>query len=124
MAKRQTSSSKSLNAVAGALLLSLGLLLLFANLDEAATHVGNSFAPTGTSLTTVVELGLAGMRAVESYFFDQPTFQAGLHAILVSLWPLLLVVLGATLLRNAIGKRYANSRLARAFASREYESEW
>jgi len=120
---RQT-SSKSFHAVAGALLLSLGLVLLFANLDEAAAHVGNSFASTGTSLATVVELALAGMRAVQAYLFDHPTFQAGLHAILVSLWPLLLVILGATLLRNAVSKRYTNSRLARAFASREYESEW
>jgi hypothetical protein len=123
MAKRQT-SPKSFHAVAGALLLSLGLLLFFANLDEAAAHLGNSFAPPGTPLTTVVELGLAGMRAVESYFFDHPTFQAGLRAILVSLWPLLLVILGATLLRSAIGKRNANPGLARALTSRDYESEW
>ena len=120
---RQT-SSKSFRAVAGALLLSLGLVLLFGNLDEAAAHVGHSFASTGTSPATVVELALAGMRAVQAYLFDHPTFQAGLHAILVSLWPLLLVILGATLLRNAVSKRYTNSRLARAFASREYESEW
>ena len=120
---RQT-SSKGFHAVAGALLLSLGLVLLFANLDEAAAHVGNSFASTGTSFATVVELALAGMRAVQAYLFDHPTFQAGLHAILVSLWPLLLVILGATLLRNAVSKRYTNSRLARAFASRECESEW
>ena len=122
MAKRQT-SLKSFHAVTGALLLSLGLLLFFSNLEEAATQVG-SFAPTGTSLTTVVELGLAGMRAVESYFLDHPTFQASLHAILVSLWPLLLVILGATLLRNAVSKRYTNSRWASSFASKEYENEW
>src|SRR5216110_2717629 len=76
MAKRQT-SSKSFHAVAGALLLSLGLLLLFANLDEVAAQVNHSFTSAGGSLGTVIELGLAGMRAVQAYFFDQSTFQAG-----------------------------------------------
>ncbi|PYT87504.1 MAG: hypothetical protein DMG36_25320 [Acidobacteria bacterium] len=122
MAKRQT-SSKSFHAVAGALLLSLGLLLLFANLDEVAAQVNHSFTSTGGSLGTVIELGLAGMRAVQAYFFDQSTFQAGLHLILVSFWPLILVMIGATLLQNAISKRLANARSARTLPSGEYESE-
>lgn len=125
MAKRQT-SSKSFHAVAGALLLSLGLLLLFANLDDLAARLSNSFCSTAGALGTVIELGLAGVRAVQTYFFDQPTFQAGLHAILVSFWPLILVIIGATLLRTAISKRYGNPSLARTFSSsssREYESE-
>jgi len=122
MAKRQT-SSKSFHAVAGALLLSLGLLLLFANLDEVAAQVNHSFTSAGGSLGTVIELGLAGMRAVQAYFFDQSTFQAGLHLILVSFWPLILVMIGATLLQNAISRRLANWRSARTFPSGEYESE-
>jgi hypothetical protein len=122
MAKRQTPSSSFL-AVGGALLLSLGLLMLFANLDEIAARIGNSFSSAGTSLATVMELGLAGMRAVQAYVFDQPTFQAGLHAILVSFWPLILVIIGATLLRNAISKRFAKPRLAQALLRGEYENE-
>ena len=123
MARRQT-FSKSFHAVAGALLLSLGLLMLFANLDEVATHISNSLAPTPGALGAVVEIGLAGMRAVETYLFDQASFQAGLRWILVSLWPLILVMIGATLLQNAIGKRYAKARLARTFSTRECESEF
>jgi uncharacterized membrane protein len=122
MAKRRT-SSKSFHAVAGALLLSIGLLLLFANLDELAERVGNSFSFTPGALGAVVEIGLAGMRAVEAYFFDQAAFQAGLHWILVSLWPLIVVMIGATLLRKAIGKRQVHPRLGRIFPAREYESE-
>jgi hypothetical protein len=122
MAKRQT-SSKSVHAVAGALLLSNGLLMLFANLDELAERVSNSYSSTPGTLGAVVEIGLAGMRAVEAYFFDQAAFQAGLHWILVSLSPLILVIIGATLLGNAIGKRHVNPRLARIFPSQEYESE-
>ncbi len=123
MAKRQT-SSKSFHAVAGALLLSLGLLMLFANLGEVATHIGNSLSPTPGALGAVVEIGLAGMRAVQTYLFDQAAFQAGLRSILVSLWPVILVMIGATLLQNAIGKRYAKARLARTFSTRECESEF
>jgi len=116
MAKRQpTSKSKGFSAVAGALLLSVGLLLLFANLDAAVAHVGNSFASTPSSLTTVIEIGLAGLRAAQAYFFDQPTFQAGLHAILVSFWPLILVIIGAALLQNAISKRFAGARFEEVF---------
>ena len=122
MLKRQT-SSKSFHAVAGALLLSLGLLMLFANLDEVATHISNSLSTTPGALGAAVEIGLAGMRAVQTYFFDPAAFQAGLQWILVSLWPLILVMIGATLLQSATGKRSANSRLARTFPSREYESE-
>lgn len=122
MAKQQR-SSKSFYAVAGALLLSLGLLLLFANLDEVATGIGSSFSATPGTLGAVIEIGLAGMRAVETYFFDHAAFQAGLRSILGSLWPLILVIIGATLLQNAIGKRYANPRSARTFSSGEWESE-
>jgi hypothetical protein len=118
MAKRQT-SSKNFHAVGGALLLSLGLLMLFVNLDEVAARVGNCFSTTAGALGTIIELGLAGMRAVQTYFFDQPTFQAGLHSILLSLWPLILVIIGATLLQNAFNKRYVNPRLARPFPSEE-----
>jgi hypothetical protein len=122
MAQRQT-SSKSFPAVAGALLLSIGLLMLFANLDELADRVSNSFSATPGALGAAVEIGLAGMRVVQAYFFDQAAFQAGLHWVLVSLWPLILVMIGATLLRNAIGERYTNPGLARTFPSGKYGSE-
>jgi hypothetical protein len=120
MAKRQT-TSKAFHAVAGAILLCCGLLLLFANLDEVAAQVSNPFASTPGPLVTAIELGVAGLRAVQTYFFDPSTFQAGLHLILVSLWPLIPVIIGATLLKNAISKRFASPRLARTFSSGEYE---
>jgi len=104
MAERQT-SSKNLNAMIGALLVALGLFLLFTNLDQVASHAGPSFASTRSSLNAVIELGLTGLHAVQSYFFDQPTFRTGLHLILVSFWPLILVTIGAVLLQNAVKRR-------------------
>lgn len=116
-------SSKNLHAVAGAVLFSFGLTLLTANLDEVAGQV-SSWLPSGVgSLGAVIEIGLAGLRAVEAYFFDPSAFQAGFLSILVSLWPLILVIIGAILLHDAIGARFASPKLARTFPSREYESE-
>ncbi len=116
-------SSKSFNATVGAILLALGLLLLFANLDEVATGIGNSFHSTGSSLSTVIELGLAGMRAVQSYFFDQPTFQTGLHVILVSCWPVILVIIGAVLLQGAFRRQFMVRQASEGLAESEIAHE-
>ena len=116
-------ASKNLHTVAGAVLFSFGLTLLTANLDAVAAQASTWFSSTPSSLDTAIEVGLAGLRAVQAYFFDPSAFQAGFVAILVSLWPLILVIIGAALLQNAISKRYASPRLARAFPAGEYENE-
>lgn len=116
-------SLKNLHAVAGAILFSFGLTLLTASLHAVAGQVSTWFNATPGSLGAAIEIGLAGLRAVQAYFFDQSTFQAVFLSILVSLWPLILVIIGAILLHDAMGIRFANSKLARTFPSREYESE-
>ena len=103
MAERQT-SSRNFNAMIGAFLLALGLFMLFANLDQVARNASPSLASTRSSLNTVIELGLTGLHAVQTYFFDQPTFRTGLHLILVSFWPLILVIIGAVLLQSAVNR--------------------
>jgi len=122
MAKRQT-TSKSFHALAGALLFSFGLAWLTANLKDLAVQASTSFSSQPGSVGAAVELVLAVLRAVQTYFFDQPTFQASLDSILVSFWPVILVIIGAILLRGAIGNRFANTGLARTFPSGEYESD-
>ena len=116
-------SRKNLHTVAGATLFSFGLTLLTANLDAVAGQVSTWFNATPSSLGAAIEIGLAGLRAVQAYFFDPSAFQAGFLSILVSLWPLILVIIGAILLHDAIGIRFAKSKLARTFPSGEYESE-
>lgn len=116
-------SSKNLHAVAGAILFSFGLTLLTANLDAVAAQVSTWFISSSGGLGTAIEVGLAGLRAVQAYFFEPSAFQAGFLSILVSLWPLILVIIGAILLHNAMGVRFAKAKLAKTFPSREYESE-
>lgn len=110
MAKRQT-SLQSLNVISGAILVSVGLLLLFANLDQVAAQVRNPFTAPAPSFGAMLDLGLAGLRAVQAYLFEPSSFQAGLHQILVSCWPLALVLLGAALLYSEISKRLQVARV-------------
>jgi len=106
MTKAQT-FSRAFNATAGAILFYFGLFLLFANLNEVVVRLDNFSSSNGGTVNAVIELGLAGMRAMHSYFFDQPTFQASLHLILVSFWPLIPVIIGAVLLQVAFKGRVA-----------------
>lgn len=116
-------SSKNIRAVAGAILFSFGLTLLTANLDVVAAQVSEWFSSTPGSLGATIEIGLASLQALQAYFFDPSAFQAGFLSILVSLWPLILVIIGAILLHDATGVRLAKAKLARTFPSGEYESE-
>jgi len=103
----QRTSSRTLKALTGAILTALGLLLLFANLDAVADNLSH---PTSMGpLASCMELGIAGLRAAQAYFFDHPSFQAGVRQILLSCWPLLLVMIGAALLQHAAGRGLANS---------------
>ena len=108
---RQRTWNRSIKAIAGATLLSLGLLLLLANLDEVVARSSSCFASPAGPVGTVLEVGLAALRATQVYVFDPSRFQAGLHQILVSFWPLILVIIGAVLLQIAFKGRFA----ARAF---------
>jgi hypothetical protein len=106
---KQSTSSRGLKAIVGATLLALGLLLLFANFDGVAARLNNGsiISPAASSSSTLIELGLAGLRAAQSYVFDHPSFLSGLQQILVSFWPLILVILGMALLGQLFGERFA-----------------
>ena len=124
MAKPQIQiSSKNLQAVAGAVLFSFGLTLLTASLDAVAAQVTTWFPSASGSVGAALEIGLAGLRAVQAYFFDPSAFQSGFLSILVSLWPLILVIIGAILLHDAMSMRFAKAKLVRTFPLREYERE-
>lgn len=115
----RNAASRSLKSTAGALLLALGLVILSAKLDAIAACI-SGFA--GISVPNepgiVTALGLAALHAAQTYAFDPARFLSGLLSILVSFWPLLLVVVGATMLLRAFKGR-SPARVAASLAAGE-----
>jgi hypothetical protein len=98
MTAKQT-SSRSIKSILGAGFLALGLFFLFVNLDEITSQISAMAGASAETLGILPALGLAGMRALQSYNFDHAGFLSSLLQILVSFWPLLLIITGAILLR-------------------------
>jgi hypothetical protein len=122
MVARQA-SSQSLKSTAGALLLALGLVFLFANLEGIAACI-NNFAGISTheALGIVPVLGLAGMHAVQAYAFDREAFLSGLRQNLVSFWPLIVVAIGAGLLKSGLDRRLTRPGASAASSATELHS--
>jgi hypothetical protein len=100
MATRQASSQR-VNSIAGASLLALGLVILFANFDGVAASMSSvSGISAHETLGLFPALGLAALHAAQTYVFDQDGFISGLLKNLVSFWPLILIFVGAALLRR------------------------
>jgi hypothetical protein len=100
MATRNT-ASRSLKSIAGAFFLALGLLILSANLDGIAaciTGFAGISVPQEPGIFTA--LGLAALHAVQTFAFDHEQFLSSLLRILVSFWPVILILAGVWLLRD------------------------
>ena len=106
MAAQQT-TPRSLMSIAGALLLALGFLILFSNLDTAAARIANAAGTSGGHLLEMLPvLVLALLHGLEAYVFDHAGFLSGLLQFLVSFWPLILILAGALLLRDVFRGRF------------------
>jgi hypothetical protein len=101
MAARRT-SSRSLKSISGASIFALGLFLLFVNLDGSAAQISYAVGAPAEALGILPALGLAALHALQAYTFDHAGFLSSLLQILVSFWPLLLIVAGAILLRPLV----------------------
>jgi hypothetical protein len=100
MATRNT-AYRSLKSTAGAFFLALGLVLLSANLDAIAvcmTGFPGISVPQEPGIFTA--LGLAALHATQTYAFDHGRFLSSLLRILVSFWPVILILAGVWLLRD------------------------
>lgn len=106
MTTRRT-SSRGLKSTLGAAICSLGLLLLFVNLDGAADQVGVMLGTRAGGPGLLATIGLAGLHAVQAYTFNHDAFLSVVYQILVSCWPLLLVIAGGMLLRSSFQGRFA-----------------
>jgi len=120
MAAQQT-SRRSLKSIAGAILLALGFLILFANLNgvtgQITSAVGTSPEPAQGILTALV---LATLHVLQDYAFDRVGFLSVLLQFLVPCWPLILIVIGAVLLRDVFWGRFAAYKAGQAL--RQWES--
>jgi hypothetical protein len=98
---RQHNTSGKVKAIAGGILIGLGLHLLSGNLAGDAMHlqhlIGTSADETLGVLPSVV---LAASHAAQAYGVDHQGLTDCILQILVSLWPLLLVLAGTILLRD------------------------
>jgi hypothetical protein len=109
----QQTSPRSLKPIAGAILLALGFLVLFANLDAVAAQIsGAAGIPAAHEPDVLPAVVLGTLHAVQSYVFDHSGFFSALLQILVSFWPLILIILGGLLLRDAFRGLFADYKAA------------
>lgn len=103
----QQANPRNLTTIAGAFLLAIGFLILFSNLDAAATRVAYATGNTGArALETLPALILALLHGLQVYVFDHAGFLSGVLQFLISFWPLILILAGALLLRDAFRGRF------------------
>ena len=116
-------SAKGLKSITGAALVALGLLMLFANMDGVVSSMdGLASISANETLGALPAVGLAVLHAVQTYSFDRVGFFSSLQQILVSFWPLLLVVIGAILLRYAFGGRFETMEAGSSTSARKNRS--
>jgi hypothetical protein len=103
---KQHNTSESLKSIAGGVLVGLGLHILSGNLAGDATQLRHLLdIPAGEALGVLPSVTLATSQAVQAYGLDHQRFLDGLLQALASFWPLLLVLVGAILLRDALTDR-------------------
>jgi hypothetical protein len=86
----------------GTFLFPLGLLLLFVNLESSLAASDSILGLSSGAEGDLPTLALSLFRVIQSYFFDHARFLHGLGQILLSCWPIILILAGIVLLQNAI----------------------
>ena len=113
---QERKSSLDLKKLLGTTLLPLGLSLLFVNVEANLAATGSALSLSGSETDFLPSLALSLFRVVQAYFFDHPRFLHGLGQILLSCWPIILILSGIVFLQNAI-KPQLQSRIAAAESS-------
>lgn len=102
---RQGRLIQNLQLFAGAALIGLGTLILAGNLASTAAHLSHLLEITPQAAESLGPLNTASAavsRALWAYLFDHQEFLRGFHRILISFWPVLLVVAGSVVWRNGV----------------------
>jgi putative Mn2+ efflux pump MntP len=98
---------RSSKSIAGAVLLVLGTFILYENLAGAVARLNhvlnNSSAPLGVLPAAVLTVS----QAAHAYGLNHQRFlQCLFHQMLVSSWPLLLIIFGAVLSRDTFADKF------------------
>jgi hypothetical protein len=110
-------SSRSLKSIAGAGVFALGLLLLFVNLDGAIAEISCTVGAPTQAPQILPALGLVGLHALQAYTFDHAGFLPTLVQMLVSFWPVILILFGAVLLRDVFRSPFETRRADGRFSA-------
>jgi hypothetical protein len=103
---RQDKTSESITVIAGGALVGLGLHILSGNLNTAADQLRHQLGNTvGDALGLLPSVVLASSQAAEAYALDHHGFLQCFLRMLVSFWPLFLVVVGTVLLRDVFADK-------------------
>ena len=95
---RQRKLIQNRESFAGAVLIGLGTLILAGSLASTAAHLSHLLGITAETAETLGPLNTAGAAASQAlwaYLFEHQEFLRGLHRILISFWPVLLVIAGS-----------------------------
>jgi hypothetical protein len=110
---RQCKFIQNLKSIVGMALIGFGLFILFGNVADAAARLSGFIGVGADATQTFGELtvvGLAASRAFQCYLFDRVRFALGVRKLLISLWPLLLVIAGTVLIGMASRAESRNFR--------------
>jgi hypothetical protein len=97
---RQSRLFWDLKSIAGMGLIGLGLFILCGNLPDAADRVSRVVGISADATQTIgglMAVGLAVSQVWRAYVFDRPELVLCVCEILISFWPVMLVVAGAIL---------------------------
>ena len=97
---RQWRVFRDFRSIAGLALIGVGLFILCGNLADVAVRLSRFLGTSAEATQTLGELIVLGLGAAQvwrSYVFDRRELVLGVCRILISFWPLLLVVAGAVL---------------------------
>jgi len=97
---RQSRVSQNLKSIAGMALIGLWLFVLGGNLDDACGQLSRLVGVSADTTQTfggLIAVGLTVLQVWQCYLFDRRELLLGLCKVLISFWPLLLVIGGAVL---------------------------
>jgi hypothetical protein len=108
---RQHALFENLKSIVGTALIGLGLFVVYGNLVDATARLSRfTGISAGTTQTfgEVTAVGLAALQVWQSYLFDRQELLRVLWWILISFWPLSLVIAGAVLTGTAARSKSKN----------------